>query len=187
MTILNNIALAVAFIAICRFMDNLSKLHRIYPNSEAKASKTIKVSDLPYGRRVSADKRCEMHTEVNQLLVEKNITVEPFVIPRFHLVNGIDVSNLMGCINEQLGEDVLKPIEVVDPVSETHVCDMIKTREIPATDDSEITIIGFFNGLRFDTDVIYIYLDTSFDEVLRSCYKSVAKWFCVMAVCLYLC
>lgn len=120
------------------------------------ASTSFEISQLPFGKRLTGETCYEVHT-VGRELITYTKTVRDLEMPTFHLVNNIDISNLMPLIEKKMGEEVVRMVEVMNPVFKTYKADMVVTKEITGSDNEEITVIGKLYGLRFEIKSVYLY------------------------------
>lgn len=170
-------------------------LFRVRPDPKGRvnhnAAMTIKISDLPFGKRVSRVKQSEVHQIGSEIVMKNERISEALEMPKFHLVGrSFDVSNLMPLIERKFAVTAAIFEKVEEPVEDSHVCNLISTNEILGTVDTQIAIMGRFDGSRFDPKTVYIYHDTTVKEVFDSCIKSIALCsilFPIMSYVSYVC
>lgn len=165
-------------LAVSKVISNAVWLFRVRPDpkgrKEGNAVITFKISDLPHGKRLGTEEYCEIHMD-GSLPVEKNKTVKELEMPNFHLVNGrADISNLFPLIEKKLTKTETMVDRVENPVEDSHKCNLITTKEIPGPIDKEITVIGYFDGLRFNPKTVYLYHDVEAEDVFYGAVKAIA-------------
>ena len=120
------------------------KIRHISGNDKSVVKRSILVSNLPCGKRVSEiqyDDVCEKDGKVVKILNR----IEPLVMDN-PIANGVDVTNLMPRLRK------CAKIRIED---EGIVEGLVTTKtsyELDLKESDEILVIGEFNGLRFDTD-----------------------------------
>ena len=174
-----------------RFVDCMKLMYVIVASRRGMFGNTMRnfeVSALPYGNRLSASQRFEVHLNGDQLTTRYK-TTEPFEIPKVYMIGDIDISNLIPLMEKELANEVSYSEKVIIPSSESHICDTIKRREIPGPSDGAIVIAGWFNGTRFDPESVYLFHNPKGYEEAHSVINSVYyfAWLSLGSIISYIC
>ena len=151
------LALVISILLIGTIINDVDFLMKIRVKHYDVTS--FRVSQLPYGKQLSGDVCHTIHI-IDDEIVSDIMDDDILEMPDFHLVNDIDISNLMPRIEREFG------------VSATSISDrtlMIEGRRIstcvrkvmPGSLDGIITVIGKLDGSRYDLGSVYVYHNDS--------------------------
>ena len=118
---------------------------------------SFRVSQLPYGKQLSGDVCRTIHI-IDDEIVSDIKTVDILEMPDFHLVNDIDISNLMPRIEREFG---VSATSILDLAIEGYRISTCVRKVMPGSLDGIITVIGKLDGLRYDLGSVYVYHNDS--------------------------
>lgn len=155
--------------------SNVSKLEAVsHPLKKNRvAMRRFSVSDLPYGKRVSERQFHETYDEGHYTTTVLDRIESP--LPESHMVNDIDISNLMDIIRERFAYKMSTNTD-----SGTEVVWYLQGRE-----DDEITVLGSLDGKRFDPKDVEIFKDMSIEQVKACLLCRTATCFVLTALMLF--